>query len=206
MYQNKHGNTASNRTEFTLHRRHTVDFTSGADLQHLGGYFISGDKVLYVRLTATHHLQSQKYTVMACALVVLLLLFLCLSSPLLHLSSIFCSSKHIPTEVPLVLLRGSAVPCAGVAPEPPGTSPVPHGAAPAAPQRPHSNTWDPQDPQHHFAPGTPLSATLTTTVTSARSPMKPPESHLPFTNSRKPNQPRKNANQSCICLSLSNGN
>lgn len=121
--------------------RHTVDFTSGADLQHLGGYFISGDKVLYVLLTATHHLQSQKYTMMACTLVVFLLLFPCLSSSLLHSSSIFCSSKHIPTEAALVLLRGSAVPCAGVAPQPSGTSPVPHGAAPTAPQRPQSSTW-----------------------------------------------------------------
>lgn len=155
MYQNKHGNTASNRTEFTQQGRHTVDFTSGADLQHLGGYFISRDKVLYVQLTPKHHLQSQKYTMMACTLVVFLLLFLCLSSPLLHLPSTFCSPKHIPTEAPLVLLGGSAVPCARVAPEPSGTSPVPHGAAPTAPQRPHSNSWDPQDPQDHFAPGSP---------------------------------------------------
>lgn len=142
--------------------RHTVDFTSGADLQHLGGYFISGDKVLYVLLTATHHLQSQKHTMTACTSLVFLLLFPCLPSSLLHLSSIFCSSKHISTEAPLVLLRGSAVPCAGVAPEPYGTSPVPYGAAPTAPETPQKHlgraSWDPQDPQHHSAPGSsPLS-------------------------------------------------
>lgn len=81
VYQNKHGNTASNRTEFTQQGRHTVDFTSGTDLQHWGGYFISGDKVLYVQLTATHHLQSQKHMMMAWTLVVLLLLFPCFPPP-----------------------------------------------------------------------------------------------------------------------------
>lgn len=158
--------------------RHTVDFTSGADLQHLGGYFISGDKVLYVLLTATHHLQSQKYTMMACTLVVFLLLFPCLSSSLLHLSSIFCSSKHSHRGSTGVAEGLSCALCWGgsttIWNQPCPTRSSPNCSTETPEQHLGRDSWDPQDTtfiQHHSAPGSPSEPS---TVTSARTTMTPP--------------------------------
>lgn len=70
MYQNKHRNTVSDRTEFIQQDRHTLalknstDLKNSANLQHLGVYFTSGDKVLY---TPQQNLFSQKHTLILTA-------------------------------------------------------------------------------------------------------------------------------------------
>lgn len=57
MYQNKHRSTSA-RTELMWSGRYRSDFKNGSDLQHLWGYFTSGDKVLCSHLGEKHHLPT----------------------------------------------------------------------------------------------------------------------------------------------------
>lgn len=57
MYQNKHRSTSA-RTELARSGRYRPDFKNGSDLQHLWGYFISGDNVLCSHLGEKHHLPT----------------------------------------------------------------------------------------------------------------------------------------------------